>query len=85
MLNRRLGEVAMGLPSSHSYDQVRFDELAKDLALHYEVEGNRSTERLQISTAHLTKKFGGMKAVSIGTSQINKYIVKGSSLLLALA
>jgi hypothetical protein len=46
----------------------------KDLALHYEVEENRSTERLEISIAHLTKKFDGMKAVSIGTSQINEYI-----------
>ena len=74
MLNKRLGEVAMGLPSSRSYDKVTFDELAKDLALHYEVEGNRSTDRLRFSAAHLTKSFGGRRAVSVGTSQINEYI-----------
>jgi integrase len=75
LLNKRLGSVAKGEPIVRGADKVRVDELLVDLITEYEVNKRRSLKRVKISETHLLKFFGGLRAHTLDTAQVSKYIV----------
>jgi integrase len=74
LLNKRLGSVAKGEPIVRGADKVRVDELLADLITEYETNKRRSLKRAKISKAHLLKFFGGIRAHTLDTAQVRKYI-----------
>jgi len=74
LLKKREGEISQGkLPGSY-FDRVRFDELADDLLTDYKVNSRKSLDRIELSISHLADVFEGMRATSIVTPVIKRYI-----------
>ena len=75
LLRLREGEISRGgLPGVY-FDRVTFDELSADLLTDYKINRKRSMVRAELAIAHLEKVFKGVKAVSIDTSKVGRYIV----------
>ena len=73
LLKKREGEISEGKLPGIYFDRVRFDELAEDLNIDYKVNNKKSLDRLELSIAHLSKTFEGMRVVSIDTPRVKKY------------
>ena len=74
LLKLREGEISKGEIPGIFFDRVLFDELVEDYLKDYRINRRKSAERAGISTGHLTKFFGGMKATRITTALIKEYI-----------
>jgi len=75
LLREREGRIVQGLPLSLRVERITVDEILDDVISDYEANG-RPTERVKLSARTLKRFFGGMRASSITTAQINAYIVK---------
>lgn len=76
VLDIRLGEKAKGSPIPPRLDRIQYDELARDLRLHYQTTGRRDMKEVEGRLAHLDKFFRGYRAVSIGPTQVTAYVAK---------
>ena len=76
-LNKRMGDVARGVPVTSKVGRVKFDELIENLCSEYRANGRRSIRDLVIRcNKHLLPFFGGRRASTITTADINRYKVK---------
>jgi len=75
-LEQREGEIAQGKVPGVYFDKVTFDELAEDFLADYRINGRKSLERAECSTKRLGDYFGNIRASSIDTPLIKKYIEK---------
>ena len=76
ILKQREGDVASGRVLRPQSDTVTFDDLATDFIRDYQVNGKRSRWKAEKSVEHLTRFFGGWRAVNITTQQVRTYIVQ---------
>ncbi len=76
VLDIRLGEKAKGSPIPPRLDRIQYDELARDLRMHYGTTGRRSISEVEGRLVHLDKFFRGYRAVSIGPTQVTAYVSK---------
>jgi len=74
LLNTREGEIAKGELPGIYLDKVTFDDLGKDLITDYRINKRKSVDRADLAVKHLSKVFGGAKAVNIDTASIKTYI-----------
>ncbi len=72
----REGEKAKGTPIPPRLDRILYDELAKDLCLHYETTGCRHLDEVKQRLAHLDKFFRGGRAANIGPTQVTTYVAQ---------
>lgn len=76
-LKKRLGDVARGLPVTSRIGQIKINELLEDAKTNYRVNARASLKDLEgRCTNHLIPFFGGRKAVSITTADVNRFIEK---------
>jgi hypothetical protein len=76
-LNKRMGDVARGVPVTSKVGRVKFDELIENLCNEYQANGRRSLDVLRIRcNKHLLPFFGGRRAATITTADVNRYVVK---------
>lgn len=76
-LNKRMGDVARGVPVTSKVGRVKFDELIENLCNEYQANDRRSLDVLRIRcNKHLLPAFGGRRASTITTADINRYVVK---------
>ena len=76
-LNKRMGDVARGVPVTSKVGRVKFDELIVNLCNEYQANGRRSLDVLRIRcNKHLLPFFAGRRAATITTADINRYVVK---------
>jgi hypothetical protein len=74
LLALREGEIVQGkLPGIH-FDKVKFDELAEELLRDYRLNEKKSLKHLEIRIEHLKKRFKGMAAPEINSTEVGKYI-----------
>ena len=72
-----MGDVARGVPVTSKVGRVKFDELIENLCNEYQANGRRSLDVLRIRcNKHLLPFFGGRRASTITTADINRYVVK---------
>lgn len=77
LLATREGDVARGLPITPRMGQIKIDELLEDAKSDYKVNGRATLKDLEgRCTNHLVPFFGGRKATSITTSDVNRFIEK---------
>ena len=72
----RDGEITQGEIPALKIERVIFDELAEGYINDYRVNSRNSLRRAKLSVKQLEKWFGGMRAVSVTTDQINSYVAK---------
>ena len=75
-LKGREGRVAAGMPVMPRADRVRYDEVAKDLRVHYEASGTRDTKEAETRLVHLDQFFAGRRLVNIGPQEATAYVVE---------
>ncbi len=75
LLKKREGEISEGKPPGIYFDKIRFEELAEDLLLDYQVNGLKTWDKVEMMIRrHIGPFFHDMRAVNITTSRIEKYI-----------
>ncbi|MCZ6481605.1 MAG: site-specific integrase [candidate division NC10 bacterium] len=79
LLSLRLGQVVEGKCPAPEVQRITFEDLARDLETEYRANGRRSLGHLVVRIAHLRRFFCSMRATSITTSEVQKYIVKRQS------
>ena len=67
------GAKARGTPLPPKQDQILYDELEKDLLLHYKTTGTRNLREAGFRLAHL-EYFRGRRVVTIGPSLVTAYV-----------
>jgi hypothetical protein len=75
VLRDRLTRASQGLPVVKLQD-VRFDELANDLKIHYETTGSRDPHEAEKRIKPLRRFFNGWRAAQIDGAAFNRYVVK---------
>ena len=76
-LNKRIGDLARGVPVTSKVGRVKFDELIENLCNEYQANNRRSLDVLRIRcNKHLLPFFGGRRAAAITTADITRYVVK---------
>lgn len=76
-LKKRLGDLARGVPVTSKVGRIKFDELIENLCNEYQANNRRSLDVLRIRcNIHLLPFFGGRRAATITTADINRYVVK---------
>lgn len=76
LLKLREGDVARGVPITPKVGRIRFKELAEDVVNDYKINGKRSLPHLKVRLKlHILPYFGHLRAASIGTEQLRRYIV----------
>ena len=76
MIERREGEISLGLTPGAIFSRVSFDELAEGLLRDYKINQKKSLKRADLSVRTLKRHFSGMKAIQITTPVIKKYILQ---------
>jgi len=76
LLSLRLGQVEQGNCPAPEAQRTTFEDLAHDLENEYKANGRRSLGHLKVRITHLRRFFGSMRAASITTSEVQKYIIK---------
>jgi len=79
LLSLRLGQVEQGNCPAPEAQRATFEDLARDLENEYRANGRRSLGHLKVRITHLRRFFGPMRAGSITTSEVQRYIVKRQS------
>jgi integrase len=76
-LNKRMGDVARGVPVTSKVGRVKFKELIENVCNEYQANGRRSIYYLRIRcNKHLLPFFGERRASTITPADINRYVVK---------
>ena len=75
-LKIREGEIAEGKFPGLRIERITFDELAEGFLADYRTNGKKAIVHAERYVKHLTKVFGGYKAINITSDEINKYILK---------
>jgi hypothetical protein len=76
-LNKRMGDVARGVPVTSKVGRVKFKELIENVCNEYQANGRRSIYDLRIRcNKHLLPFFGERRASTITPADINRYVVK---------
>lgn len=77
LLKLREGDVARGIPVTPKMGRVKFDELARDVTTNYQINKKRSLGHVQRRLQkHLLPFFGGRRASSITSSDVEKFILR---------
>lgn len=76
LLKSREGAIVEGKFHGLKVERITFDELAEDLLNDYRVNGRKSLDRAGYSIKHLKEYFNGVKAISITTGEVQRYILK---------
>ena len=76
LLERREGEISLGLTPGSIFSKVNFNELAEGLLRDYRINQKKSLKRADLSVRTLKRHFPGMKATQITTPVIEKYILQ---------
>jgi len=76
LLKLREGEISQGKLPGVYFDRIRFDELAKDFLIDYEINAKKSLNRAKLSINHLAGEFKDVKVSKIDSPAINRYIQK---------
>lgn len=76
LLEIREGEIAQGKLPGVVFDATTFDQLAEGFCRDYRINQKRSLKRAEGGLKHLRTFFDGMKATSITTPVIHRYIEK---------
>jgi integrase len=76
VLKVREGKVAGGQPILPRADQVKYDELAADLVMHYATTGTREAKEAGYRLAHLKAFFTGRRAVEIRQALVTQYVAQ---------
>jgi integrase len=76
LLERREGEISLGLTPGSIFSKVNFNELAEGLLRDYRINQKKSLKRADLSVRTLKRHFSGMKATQITTPVIEKYILQ---------
>ena len=76
LLERREGEISLGLTPGSMFSRVSFDDLAEGILRDYKINQKKSLKRADLSVRTLKKYFSGMKATQITTPVIEKYILQ---------
>ncbi|MFQ5542070.1 MAG: tyrosine-type recombinase/integrase [Candidatus Binatia bacterium] len=76
LLSLRLGQVVEGKCPAPEAQRAKFEDLAHDLDAEYRVNGRKTQGHLLKRIAYLRQFFGGMRAASITTSDVQRYILK---------
>jgi integrase len=74
LLKKREGEISNGKLPGVYFDKVRFEELAEDFLLDYEINGKKSLMAAKNNVRHLRDFFEGAKIPNISTPKIKEYI-----------
>jgi integrase len=74
-LKLREGQVVTGKFSGLRVERILLDELSEDLINDYKLNEKKSLDRAELSVKHLKDYFSGMKAASITTDLIQRYIL----------
>src|SRR5262245_55454189 len=75
-LKKRIGDIASGVPVTSKVSRVKFDELIENLCNEYQANDRRSLDVLRIRcNKPLLPFFGGRRAATITTADIDRYIV----------
>jgi len=74
LLGEKLGKVADGSFVPRSVRRVTFDELALLLIADYKANGRKSLRTATTSVEHLRAHIGGMRATSITSSDLTRYV-----------
>ena len=75
VLRDRLTRASQGLPVVRLQD-VRFDELAEELTIHYATTGSRDPQEAEKRLKPLRRFFIGWRAAQIDGAAFNRYVVK---------
>jgi integrase len=73
LLERRQAELGLGVFVGPNVKRTRFEHLAQMIRDDYALQGRRSTERLEISLAHLALQFSGTRAMAITADRLIAY------------
>ena len=76
LLNLREGEISQGRIPGICFERTLFDELADDLLTDYRINRRPSIDKTERSVRKLKKAWEGMKASSITTALVKRYIEK---------
>ena len=76
LIRLREGDIARGIPVTPRMDRVKFDEMAEAVFDDYRINGRRSLKDVKMRfNRHLLPFFGGRRAASITTSDVQRFIV----------
>jgi integrase len=75
-LKVREGRVAMGQPVLPRVDRIRYEEIAKDLRLHYETTGKRNCHEAEHRLKHLDAFFAGSRVANLSAADVTTYVAK---------
>jgi integrase len=76
MLERREGEISEGKVPGIVFERVKFDELADEFIVDYQINNKKSLDRAQLSVKHLLSEFEGVRIPDITTPRIQAYVAK---------
>jgi integrase len=75
LLRLREGDVARGIPVAPRIGRIKFDELAHDTMTNYRINKRRSLDAIERRfRKHVIPFFGGRRAASITTSDVERFI-----------
>jgi integrase len=75
LLKTREGDVVRGVPITPKVGRMKFSELAEDVVNDYKANGRRTLNDLESRLKlHINPVFGEMRAATIATSRITKFI-----------
>ena len=74
LLERKEGEIARGELPSILFENVTFDELAREFILDYRINNKKSLNRAQLCVRHLQREFEGVRVLDITTPRIQAYV-----------
>ena len=76
LLKFREGEISQGKAPSVCYDRIKFDELAQDYLLDYQINGKSTLAKAKRIVRYLLEEFEGVSAGNVTTPRIKRYIEK---------
>lgn len=74
VMKEREGRAATGQPIVPRADRIRYEEIATDLAQHYDATGTRNVKEFAYRVKHLDRFFAGARIASLGQPEVNRYI-----------
>jgi len=74
LLKMRLSEISLGTFRGLDYKKLTIDDLCQDFITDYDVNQRKSLWRAQLSVKHLKEFFGGLKACTVDTAFIRRYV-----------
>jgi integrase len=76
LLKKREGEISRGKLPGIYFDRTTFEDLVELIRADYNVNGYKTFNRIELAVEHLGESFSGMRAQTITTPLISRYIDK---------